>query len=190
MERWRAKPWGLEQILAIAKLEDIVTLPVPVSDEPAYVDNLLSDLVTITGDIVFANTVGFTRVYGTIETLKLDGESQGEFDGMSKLNSIEFLHPGSKGEMLGFDQYTQNGNFIILVREMDGQTRMLGHRGYPAKRVSGGVATTGAASADRRGNTFNFQSARKGPAPIFMGTVKLSDDSVQDPFTGVITPGV
>jgi len=180
---------GIGLYIMFAKLSDIATLPTPIVDDSTK-NGSFANLVTIAGNIVMKTGKVFRKIYVTLETGKLDHESQGDIDGHSFLNKVEFLIPGSKAEALGFAQWAKNSSLIMLVQEQDSTVRMLGHALYPAKMISA-PGTTGQKSADRKSTTFTFQSARKGPAPIFTGsvllsspgsTVDLNNDGKQDLF--------
>lgn len=163
---------GIQQNVYFAKLEDILTLPKPVLDDSTGSGNL-SDLVTISSNIVMKPEKQFYKLYCTLEAGELKNDAQGELDGMSFMNQLEVFLPGSSAEALGFAQWVKNSNLIILVPESDGQVRVLGHEGYPAKLVNM-AGTTGKVPADRKGMTYTFKSTRKGPSPIFTGRVSTS----------------
>ncbi len=169
---------GIGQYIFVAKIEDIAVLPVPVLDDSTGTGTF-ADLVTITQNIVMLAGKSFHKIYVTLEAGELKSETQGELDGISFLNQLEFFHPGSQAEVLGFAQWAKNSSLVFLVPEVDGAIRLLGHRAYPAKMVSSPF-TTGKASADRKGGTFTFKSSRKGPAPIFTGRVDLIGSGIYD----------
>jgi len=165
---------GIQQTVFYAPIEDIETLPKPDVDDSASDTGTFADLVTITKDIVMKPGKKFKSIYVTLEDGELKHEGQGETDSMSYKNSLEFAHPGTKPEQLGFAQWCKNSNLVFLVPEVDGQVRVLGTRAYPAKLTSA-PGSTGKKSTDGRKTTFNFHSSRKGPAPIFKGKVLVVD---------------
>jgi hypothetical protein len=162
---------GIQQKILFARLEDIDILPLPDKDDSSG-SGSLSDLVTISQSIRMQPYKKFYELYVTLEAAKLDSNSQGDLDGMSFKNVLEFFHPGSKADILGLAQWAKNSDLIFLVPESDGVVRLIGHRGYPAKMTKAQL-TTGQKTSDRKGNTFTFESARKGPAPIFRGKIDL-----------------
>ncbi|MDJ1500468.1 hypothetical protein [Xanthocytophaga agilis] len=167
---------GVGQYIYVAKEKEILVLPLPDQDDSSAATGSLADLVTITRDIEMLPGKDFKRIYVTLETGELKHDAQGELDGMSFLNQLDFFMPGSRAEVLGFAQWAKNSSLIFLIPELDGQIRMLGHRAYPAKMIPAS-GTTGKASADRKGSNFSFKSVRKGPAPIFAGRVKTGSGS-------------
>lgn len=164
---------GLTQDILVAKLEDILTLPEPVLNDSTG-NGKFEDLVTITSDIQMKPGKYFRTIQAILETVKLDGTPQGEMDGKSLLNRLDFILAGNKAAALGFQQWCKNSSLVFLVKELDGNVRILGHKLYPAKLVEG-PGTTGAASTERKQIAFAFQSVRKGPAPIFKGRVLVNN---------------
>lgn len=163
---------GIGQFIWYASIEDIETLPQPVVDN-SIADGDLASLVTIGSNIIMKSGKVFRRIYVTIETGGITATGQGEFDGKSFINALEFTHPGNEATVMGFQQWSKNASLVFLVQEQDGNIRILGHRAYPAKAVDVS-GTTGVKTADLKANMFKFQSVRKGPAPIFTGKVVLS----------------
>lgn len=162
---------GVQQNLYYARMADIKTLPKPVLDDSSG-DGSFANLVTISADIIMKPGKKFHKLYCTIETGKLDGNLVGEFDGKSFNNELSFVHPGNKPEVLGFAQWAKNSNLVFLAADQDGQVRLLGHEGYPAKMMDA-PTTTGDTPESRKQAQFTFKSNRKGPAPIFKGNVKV-----------------
>ncbi|WP_151087374.1 hypothetical protein [Hymenobacter baengnokdamensis] len=169
---------GIQQKIFYTTLENIVTLPKPTEDDSAASTGTFADLVTITADIVVKKPL--SSIYVTLEDGELKHSGQGETDSMSFKNELEFAHPGTKPEQLGFAQWCKNSNLIFLVPEVDGQIRVLGTRGYPAKLATA-PGSTGKKSTDGRKTTFTFHSSRKGPAPVFTGKVMVAADGGGDP---------
>lgn len=165
---------GVQQTIYYTTLDNIVTLPLPDQDNSASPTGTFADLVTITKDILVKKPL--SSIYVTLEEGELKHESQGEMDSISFKNVLEFTHPGSKPEVLGFAQWVKNNNIVFLVPEVDGQVRLLGHRAYPAK-MTGAPGSTDKKAAGAKKTTFTFQSSRKGPAPVFKGKVMVEGAS-------------
>lgn len=164
---------GIQTGISWAFLEDIETLPDPEVDDSAG-DGTFSNLMTISSNVVMKAGKKIKSCYVTLEKGSIEGDSQGEYDGMSFMNKLKFYFPGQSAVALGFSQVVKNANIIFWVPELDGQIRQVGHRGYPAKMVSA-PSTTGNKSSDAKGTMFEFHSARKGPALIFTGEIEESD---------------
>ena len=163
---------GVQRVILFARLSDIATLPVPILDDSTG-SGSFSDLVTITGNIIMLPNKNFYQLYCTLETAKLDCKAQGSLDCMSYLNELSLFHPGQSAQLLGLLTWAKNSDLIILVPESDGQFRLLGRAGYPAK-LSAGDSTTGATGTDKRGATATFKSIDKRPCAIFTGKVAVS----------------
>lgn len=161
---------GIGQLVFYTTMQNVVSLPKPTVDDSASDTGTFADLVTITADIVVKKPMN--SIYVTLEDGELKHEGQGETDSMSFKNTLEFAHPGTKPEQLGFAQWCKNNDLLFLVQEVDGQVRVLGTRTYPAKLASA-PGGTGKKSTDGRKTTFTFHSSRKGPAPVFTGKVMV-----------------
>lgn len=161
---------GIAQKVFYTPMANVVTLPKPKVDDSASDTGSFADLVTIVDDIVVKEPLNY--IYVTLEDGELKHEGQGETDSMSFKNTLEFAHPGTKPEQLGFAQWCKNNDLLFLVPEQDGQLRVLGTRNYPAKLASA-PGSTGKKSTDGRKTTFSFHSSRKGPAPVFTGKVQV-----------------
>ncbi len=164
---------GMQQEVLMIKLSDIATLPKPDVDDSTSLTGTLDQLVTISGNIIMKANKVAKKIYVTLETGAITCALQGPMDGKSYKNSVTFHHPGSSAQLLGLAQYAKNGDLIILAPEADGQVRVIGHAGFPAKLEAGSL-NTGAKSTDDKAGIFTFYSVRKGPAPIFKGQIQLN----------------
>lgn len=162
---------GIQQAVYYAPLDDIATLPEPQVDV-SNASGEFEQLVTISDNIIMKSGKVFRKMYVTLKNGSLKCETVGELDGKSYKNTLEFFHPGSKPQVLGFSQWAKNSSLIFLIPEADGQVRILGHKGYPAKLVNA-PHDTGTKPEDTKGFKFSFESYRKGPAPVFTGQVQL-----------------
>ncbi len=158
---------GIQQNIYLIDFNDV-------DDHPTFpkIDGALTlaELATVSTDIVLKLLRKAFKLQCTLEKGSANSESQGEMDGMSFKNSLKFQIPGNKANADGFARYAKNGSFYLLYFELDGQARILGHPGYPAKMVSA-PGTTGEATSTMKQRTFTFQSVWSGPAPIFTGKV-------------------
>ncbi|RNI27648.1 hypothetical protein EFA69_16145 [Rufibacter immobilis] len=113
-----------------------------------------------------------SRIYFTKDTGKVEDNEVGERDGGSFETTLGFFHPGNSAAVLKAKKKFNNGGFIFLAMDAQGQMRVVGSKLYPAYREAGSI-TTGGTPTERRGATFNFKAASNGPALIFTGTVPL-----------------
>jgi hypothetical protein len=160
---------GIQQNIYLIDHRDVETHPSFPKIEDA---TTLAELATVTDDIVLKLLKKAFRLQCTLEKGSATSDSQGEMDGMSFKNGLKFQIPGNKANSDGFARYAKNGSFYLLYFELDGQPRLLGHPGYPAKMVSA-PGTSGEGTATMKQRTFTFQSVWSGPAPCFTGKVLI-----------------
>jgi len=162
---------------------DLYYCPVDDIDE-ASLPTLDADGITLTGNFVCKSTKKFIQIYHTRGTGKLDDNSVGERDGMSRENICEFFFPGSEKEVEAFKRAAQNTPGVVICKDVDGNFRVLGAvaLGDPAvvslampAYMQSASGTTGAASADRRGTTFQFKSEAPHAALFYDGTIPLTE---------------
>lgn len=157
---------GLRTIGFYAPIGDFVSIPkVPANP----VD--MSAVAKITTDFNFKTGKGWRKIYSTMDTSEVKSTQVGELDGKSFEHSAEFFHPGNKAEALGFCRLINNGSFIFLFIEPEGNVRVVGSEAFPAKTESI-EQTTGKATADRKGTTIMVKGRGLGPAPIYTGVIK------------------
>lgn len=169
---------GIQQAIYVGLMADVLTFPSTVATDPLAISGDLKDLVTINADLVMKDGKPLKKVYVTLEKGELKHDGQGEMDGRSFANTLDILHPGNSPEALGFLSFVKNADLVILLADTDGQKRLLGNRGYPAKLVDS-KGTTGGTTASLKHSTMQFKSAGNIPAPIFNGAV-IVDEAEQD----------
>lgn len=163
---------GIVQEVAYVPLADIDTLPTVVQADPTATGSF-ADLVKVVGDIVLKTGKNLLSIYLTDETGQISDELQGELDGKSFKNMLEFLHPGDSDEIRGFTAYAKNSNFIFIVKTKEGKNYLFGSALSPAKMVTA-PGSTGKAPADRKGRTFSFKFDASYPTPTFTGKVTIA----------------
>lgn len=139
------------------------------------------DIITA---ITCAATKKFTKIYGTLGTMKLDEGTVGERDGKSNENMVEFFHPGNKQEVSEFKRAAQNTPCVLIVRDTNGNQRLLGFVNLDNETtivttdipcyLESGTATTGAKSADERGVRFIFKSEAPHDALYYKSDIPLT----------------
>lgn len=158
---------GIQQNIYLVDFNDVATHPTFPKIDGA---TTFSQLATVSTDLVLKAGKKAMMLQCTLEKGSATSDSQGEMDGMSFKNGLKFQIPGNKANADGFVRWAKNGSFYLLYFELDGQARILGHPGYPAKMVSA-PGTTGEATSTMKQRTISFQSVWSGPAPIFTGKV-------------------
>lgn len=164
---------GLQPIGYYGFIEDVATLPVPPGvDAAADYDALAS----IAEDIVMKSGKTMYAMAGELETAGLDGESIGERGSMSKSIKMTWFLPSTEPANLGAARYFNNRRMFFIVREQNGQWRIVGSQQFPASVSS--KDTTGTKVADQRGVTLEVSTYGCGPAPVYTGVIPV--DSAQD----------
>lgn len=163
---------GIIQKVSYIPLSDILTLPSVVTADPTG-SGSFSDLVKVTGDLVLKAGKQLLSIYLTDETGQVMDEMQGELDGKSFKNTLEFLHPGESDEIRGFTAWAKNSNLIFIVKTKEDKNYLFGSALSPAKMVTA-PGTTGKAPADRKGRTFTFKFDASYPTPTFTGKVQIT----------------
>jgi hypothetical protein len=153
---------GLASKHYYARVEDILTFPVPPANPTSFAQK-----VTVASDFVMKTGKSFKSFYCTLEKGELKGELQGPRDGKSWINMGDFFHPGNEPSVLGFMETIKNEDVVLLVKELNGQVRIMGAPNVPAN-LETATGTTGKATADERGFTFTIKSIN-GIAPVYTG---------------------
>jgi len=116
---------GIVQEVAFIPLADILTLPTVTQADPTSTGTF-TDLVKITGDIVLKTGKQLLSIYLTDESGQMSDELQGELDGKSFKNNLEFLHPGDGDEIRGFTAWAKNSNLVFIVKTKEGKNYLFG----------------------------------------------------------------
>jgi hypothetical protein len=143
----------------------IANIPAPVNGE-------------IVGDITMKSGYNFVDVYHTQGTGRLDFEGQGERDGGSLKNSVEWNVPALKGDNLAFANAILNGPYIVLCFDADGNCFMLGSIVYtqgiavefPAYRETL-KGTTGMKATDVRGVNYKMTADTPKSPYVYKGDI-------------------
>lgn len=142
----------------------------PVPPEPA---TTLSEMVTISDNVVFYTGRKFLQIYSTIDTGRVLDKLVGELDGKSFEHTFEWFFPGTLDNALALISKFANSNMIFIATEADGKKRMIGSRKFPAKLALSDV-DTGAKTSDRKGIKMKVESRGITPAPIYTGIIPLT----------------
>lgn len=163
---------GVQQEIFWALFSDIAFFPPLIQPDPTG-NGAITDLCTINENFIMNSGKRFQSMYVTLEKGRIKSQLQGELDCKSFMNEANFFLPGTSPLALGFATLAKNGSFVFLIPEVDGQLRVLGTKGYPAK-LKAADTDTGEKTADPKGTPFTFQSAGSTPSPIYTGQV-ISD---------------
>ena len=165
---------GMKQKIWFAQVSDIdeTQFPTTVVTDPLSVTGNFADLATVVENIVMKEGKRFYSMYVSMDRGSLNHEVQGGSDSKNMLGTLEFFHPGSKAEILGFWDWVANNNMVFIIQEKDGTKRLFGSPDDPAK-LTGGSTPNGPEASGEKGNIFTFNVNRSGPTPIFTGNVDL-----------------
>jgi hypothetical protein len=164
---------GVQPIGYYGFIEDVETFPVPPTVEAAAD---YAALATIATPIVMKAGKTMYAMAGELETAGLDGESIGERGSMSKSIKATWYLPSTEPANLGASKYFNNRRMFFIVKEQNGQYRVVGSNRFPASVKS--KDTTGMKVADRRGVTLEIETYDCGPAPVYTAAIPV--DSAQD----------
>lgn len=136
------------------------------------------DLVTAAGAFTFKDTGDKPIfIYATKNTVSYNSENQGEVDGQSFLQTLEWIHPGSSAEAGAFARLVNNTPGYLIYEDAKGIQYMVGQSGMPCSikpAFAGGASPT-----DRKGTTFTAEADSFCPY-IILGT-PIDMDEIENP---------
>lgn len=139
------------------------------------------DLVTAAGAFTFKDTGDKPIfIYATKNTVSYNSENQGEVDGQSFLQTLEWIHPGSSAEVGAFARKVNNTPGYLIYEDIKGVQYMVGQSGMPAT-ISSDFAG-GGSPTDRKGFTFTAEADSFCPF-IILGT-PIDMDEIETPVEG------
>jgi len=128
-----------------------------------------ADLVTAAGAFTFKDAVNGKPIYfeATKNSVKYDAANQGEDEGQSFAQTLEFGRAGDKVAYAAFARKYNNTKGYFVAEDMDGKQFMVGQPGLEATMKA--EYAGGQKAADRRGYT--VKSAVDSLAPkVYLGT--------------------
>lgn len=164
---------GLQPIGYYGFIEDVASFPT--RPTPATAADFAA-LATIATNITMKPGKTMYAMAGEIETAGLDGKSIGERGSMSKEITLKWFLPSTEPANLGAAAYFNNRRMFFIVKEQNGQNRLVGSNRFPASVTS--EDKTGEKVADAKGVFLEIKTYDCGPAPVFIGTIPV--DSAQD----------
>ncbi|MGB4775708.1 MAG: hypothetical protein WBP45_11075 [Daejeonella sp.] len=123
---------GTRQFLSYAKHSDVLTWGTP-DDAPADED----DKCVIADAHAMKTGKKFNKLYVTVDTSELEAAVMGEIDGRGTKFSLKFFHPGSKKDIIRFQNEAKNDKFVFLVPLSDGTVIQLGDENWCSYIVGG-----------------------------------------------------
>lgn len=164
---------GLQPIGYFGFIEDVASFPVrPTTDAAAD----FAALATIAENITMKAGKTMYAMAGELEMAGLEGETIGERGSQSKSIKLNWFLPSTEPANLGAAKYFMNRRMFFIVKEQNGQNRVVGSNRFPASVAS--KDNTGMKVADQRGVTLEITTFDCGPAPVYTGVIPV--DSAQD----------
>ncbi len=147
---------------------DAVSAVPTVPDPSEATDN--EALVTAAGSFEFIAAASVKKpiyLYSTDGEVGYSAEPQGELDGISYKQTLEFFFPGNLPAMHAFSSLVKNTPGYYIIEDVDGRQMMVGQDGLMA--TTSPSFNGGKARADRRGTTYTA-SADSNYSAVFLET--------------------
>lgn len=147
---------------------DAVSAVPTVPDPSEATDN--EALVTAVGSFEFNENSSVKKpiyLYSTDGEVGYSAEPQGELDGISYKQTLEFFFPGNLPAMHAFSSLVKNTPGYYIIEDVDGRQMMVGQDGLMA--TTSPSFNGGKARADRRGTTYSA-SADSNYSAVFLET--------------------
>ena len=126
----------------------------------------------------------WSRFYSTQGKGKISWEYQGETDCKVVVNKASLSYPKLTNEVRAFAKFASNGDFVFCVKH-DSKYYIIGDKDYRATVTPNGDSGDAAGSA--KGVTMEIECPSTTPLPTYVGTIELSDGTLNC-STGVFTP--
>ncbi len=161
---------GLIQSIYFGYHADVLTWPT----KPAT-PLTLEAAATLTGELVMKTGKRLFDMYITDDTGEFKIEPVGETDGKSFVEHLTVFHPGLRAKLLGFINAAKNDNLVIVVKDSDGQTYLMGDSLRPAVYVgSPDGAGTGKTTAALKGLSLEF-TYKTSNVFVYTGNIPLTE---------------
>lgn len=167
-----AKNIGGVKTIYIAPRADVTSINFQLAESPSSLDGTVTvGSSSSTGmAVTCANNKGFVKVYCADDMGELKYTSQGKhIGGRSFKASLEIFNPGFHRTGLGFLNYFNNADAIIIVKLNNGECHLLGDTDRGAMLAEGNEVTSGKATSDDNGINPVFEWNTSGPLVFFDG---------------------
>lgn len=104
--------------------------------------------------------------YATPLTLAYAEDSKDNENGNYYEQQIVGFAPGDKLELINLMEQMANNNFIVLIKDTNNQTRLVGSHGYPL--TFSAVYNSGAGREEAKGYNFKFSGVSIFRAPVYL----------------------
>ena len=165
---------GYTSIAYLALLTDIETFP---SEPDIETVTTAADLVKLIDSFVMKSNKYFYEVRVKPRSTQFTPEGQGEVGGRSFKAKGSFFIPGMDDESMGLARLLNNKYGVLIIPDPDGKHRIcIGTEALPCEFAPTGAS--GAAPADAKGFTFNYECDSFAPGWIYNGSIAISGSVV------------
>lgn len=124
-------------------------IDVEIFPSPPAVPTNFTESVTIATPLVMKAGKFFKTMEGDLEMISLNSESAGGMNSLSAVNKYKCRLSGTSRQLVGFLNSSKNKNLALVVEDSDGNKRLLGKDGIPAK-IEGFSEQSGEKIADAK----------------------------------------
>lgn len=163
-------PVGVKVKTYYVSIDDIDVFP------PFKTTTAQGDSVVLDGNITLLPLKAWNRVDINSKTGEIKDTMVGPLGSRDWESTFDAITPKADPAQVEFFSCLANGCFVVLVEDKAGNFRVLGNPDLPASAETIEI-TTGKASGDNRGTTYQIKAEVGTPAPFYEGTIDL------DPLT-------
>lgn len=147
-------PGGLAVNIYVGIVEDFLSI------KGLKTTNLnFTDKVEIDGEHTFKAApagLGWYKIYGTLESGKINMKKVGDRDGKNNSVEFEFFHPGNSKDAAMVERRLKNNQCIVIVEHTDGVYEQIGSERLPCEIMA--EFDGGEVGGGRRGWMFKGQA--------------------------------
>lgn len=162
---------GIRRLLYVPK-DDIEDINAVIAAQPEEFEEyvVVGSPAMVQKAVTLKSGCEFAEIYASKDLGELKYTVQGTATGNRSFHvSVEIHHPGFKRKALAFLGIAANLEFVLLVQRSSGDWHLLGDLDRGATLADGAEATSGKASGDQNGVTFQFEYDCPLPRIMFEG---------------------
>ena len=175
-------PSGIGATIYRVAKRDIAAWPTIVDDPTAT--GQVSTLSSYAGNFTLVTNAVWDKLYSTQGKGKVTFEVTGEVDCKMYTNKASLSFPDLTAEALAFCKAAANGDYVFIVKAA-GRFHVIGSPDY--RCTISPTGDSGDAAGSAKGVTTTIECPDTTPLPTYVGTLVLSDGSLNCE-TGVFTP--
>ena len=162
---------GIRRLLYVPK-DDIEAINAVIAAQPEGFEEyvVVGSPAMVQKAVTLKSGCEFAEIYASKDLGELKYTVQGTASGNRSFHvSVEIHHPGFKRKALALLGIAANLEFVLLVQRSSGDWHLLGDLDRGATLADGAEATSGKASGDQNGVTFQFEYDCPLPRIMFEG---------------------